>query len=616
MRRGVKLAAYWLLLLAAVWAPASLRGDAYDPPANYYGTATGTGATLKSQLNDVIDNHTVVSYDAARTALQITDADPAHASGYMLTVYDRTSVNVAAINPGGPVPGWDNAATWNREHVWPRSRGIDSSGPDDSDLFNLRPALTINNGDRGNLNFGAVFGTPWGVVTDKGSSKWSPGAADAGMIARQAFYMAVRYDGTDGSTTNLELFANNPSTSQGLGDLDRLIEWHFAAPPDSFERRRNQIIYDNYQHNRDPFIDNPEMVWTVFVDQANDSQITIGGGAAGAAGASTLTVDLGRRLVGAALPAPQNVTLNKAGLDGTYFRVTAAGAATSSLSGKFNAFLTGAIDSKTLAVGVSGSTAAAGLKTGTVTIDNLDLTSGGGSGRGATDGNDVITANLSILDHANPSFSLASDVNSLSLDFGTVTLGSSVTGLSFSLANLAATAGFTAGLDLDSIVGNGDTARLATNLATFGGASPLAATQSMSFQATLDSSTLGAFSASYTLNFSDENLVGAAALGSLTLNLTGQVAAASSTGDFNGDGVVDGSDLLAWQGGFGVNAGATTEEGDADGNGAVDADDLAVWQQQFAGATPAVASVPEPATLLFWPTLAWLGGARRRRRSA
>ena len=27
-----------------------VRADAYDPPVNYYSTATGTGATLKSQL--------------------------------------------------------------------------------------------------------------------------------------------------------------------------------------------------------------------------------------------------------------------------------------------------------------------------------------------------------------------------------------------------------------------------------------------------------------------------------------------------------------------------------------------------------------------------------------
>ena len=92
------------------------------------------------------------------------------------------------------------------------------------------------------------------------------------MIARQEFYGAVRYDGADSSTLNLELdsgFVANPTGANDpppqLGNLDRLVEWHFAAPPDSFERRRNQVIYDSYQHNRDPFIDHPEYVWSVFV---------------------------------------------------------------------------------------------------------------------------------------------------------------------------------------------------------------------------------------------------------------------------------------------------------------------------------------------------------------
>jgi autotransporter-associated beta strand protein len=70
-------------------------------------------------------------------------------------------------------------------------------------------------------------------------------------------------------------------------------------------------------------------------------------------------------------------------------------------------------------------------------------------------------------------------------------------------------------------------------------------------------------------------------------------------GDFNGDGVVDSSDLTAWQGGYGM-AGAGTENGDADGDGVVDGGDFLTWQQN-AGATssPAAAAsaaaVPEPA---------------------
>lgn len=607
---------HWLF---AAWFVISCVGAAsaqsFDPPANYYSPATGTGAVLKSQLHDIIDNHTVMSYDAARTSLQVTDADPLK-PGYMLTVYDRTSVNVAAINPGGPIPGWDSAATWNREHTWPRSRGISSSGPDDSDLFALRPALTAGNGDRANYNFGGAFGQTFGLKSASPTPYWYPGDADAGMIARQEFYMAVRYDGSDANTTNLELVSGNPAaTGSVLGDLDRLIEWHFLAPPDAFERRRNQIIYDNYQHNRNPFTDRPEYVWSIFKNQTNDSALTIAGGTADVNGASSRYIDLGRVLVGAAVPAAQTVTLNKAGLDGTYYSVTTTDAATSSVTGRYNAFAAGVTGSKSINVGLSAATVAAGLKSGTVTIDNLDVTTAGGAGRGANDGNDVVAVNLSVLSHANPSFVAGSDANGMTFDFGTVTLGALVPTFSFDLFNLETTTGFTAGLDLDSIVGSGDTAVLSTDLEAFQGAATLAAGAGYGFKAEFSTVAAGAFSATYTLNFSDENLPGAIALGSMTLTLSGVVSAAVvEDGDFNGDDAVNGADFLAWQ--RGVGGAASPANGDANADGVVDAVDLAIWAEQFGAGSSPVLTIPEPTGACLALATGLVVAAVRRRRGA
>jgi hypothetical protein len=116
----------------------------------------------------------------------------------------------------------------------------------------------------------------------------------------------------------------------------------------------------------------------------------------------------------------------------------------------------------------------------------------------------------------------------------------------------------------------------------------------------IDTMTPGAFSATYTLNFSDENILGATTLGSLMLTLTGIVEPANVVNaDFNGDGSVDGVDLLAWQIGFGAQSGATLADGDANGDGAVNDADLAAWQSQFSGAESLAAStpVPEPATM-------------------
>jgi endonuclease I len=579
--------------------------DAYDPPANYYNTATGTGATLKQQLNDIIDNHTVLSYDAARANLQISDADPNQA-GHMITVYDRTSLNVAAINPGGSIPGWDGGATWNREHTWPRSRGINSSGPDDSDMFELRPALTSNNGDRGDLNFGGAFGAQsWGTVNDGGQTHWYPGDADAGMIARQEFYMATRYDGTDANTQNLEIGTGNVANPSGaedsppqLGNLTRLVEWHYAAVPDTFERRRNQIIYDQFQHNRNPFTDHPEYVWSVFVDQNNNSQISIAGATVNADGSSSKTIDLGRVFLNGAVPVAQVNALNKGGTNGTYYSVTTTGAATSSTTGRYNAFRTNQLDSKSISVGLSTSTSTAGVKSGAVIVDNLDITTGGGTGKGANDGNDTFNVMLNVLDHMTPSFASPALQNAKTLDFGNIAIGDIAPTLNFDVFDLNGTTGSTANMDFDGFTPSGNSAAFTTNLATYSGALQIAAGTSQSFTAALNLASVGTFSATYTLNFSDENLIGAQNK-SLTLTLTGSVRLA---GDFDGNGTVDAGDYVIWQRTFGQSVAAAYAGADGDGNLTVDDADFDVWRAHFGDSAPASgtgslgkAPVPEPA---------------------
>ncbi|MEM8946824.1 MAG: endonuclease [Planctomycetota bacterium] len=593
VRVGQVLAA---LLCFLCFDLSSIHAGPYDPPANYYNSATGTGSTLKSQLHNIIDAHTVRSYNAARSLLQITDQDP-NDPDRMILVYDRISLDVSAINPNGSIPGWDSAATWNREHTWPRSRGVDSSGPDNSDLHQLRPSTTQVNSDRDNLNFGGAFGAQnFGTVFDQGSLKWYPGDADAGMIARQQFYMATRYDNSDSSTDDLEIVDGNPGIGGStLGDLDRLIEWHFAAPPDEFELRRNDVIYDDYQGNRNPFIDRPEYVWSVFVDQQNDTRLAIDGTNPGSDGGSSMEVDLGRVLIGAPVPSSQGVTINKTGVDGTYYSVAAAGLATSTMTEGYHAFRTGASGSATLQVGLDTNTTSAGSRSGSVTIDNLDVTTAGGAGRGANDADDVIDITLEVLDHANPSFAVDSNQDLLVHDFGTIAEGSTSPMFEFDIFNLESTLGFTAGLQLDQIVGFGDALAFQTDFSSLLSGTPVVAGSGATVSATLNTSVPGEFSSSYLLSFSDEDLPGASALGTIEVMLSGTVeAAVSETADFNEDGDVDGSDYLAWQ--RGLAAGATLAEGDSNGDMTVDSLDLSFWRDQYASvaATRAIASVPEP----------------------
>jgi hypothetical protein len=71
------------------------------------------------------------------------------------------------------------------------------------------------------------------------------------------------------------------------------------------------------------------------------------------------------------------------------------------------------------------------------------------------------------------------------------------------------------------------------------------------------------------------------------------------SGDFDGDGDVDGADFVAWQTNFPKESGATLAQGDADGDGDVDGADFVVWQTNFPFTPGAAASsVPEPAAWL------------------
>lgn len=125
------------------------------------------------------------------------------------------------------------------------------------------------------------------------------------------------------------------------------------------------------------------------------------------------------------------------------------------------------------------------------------------------------------LDRSNGSFLTSSDSNTLTISFGVLAQGSAAQ-RPFSISNLLSASGFTAGLDLDSFSGTGNTVSLFTNISLF---SNLAAGNSMNFFANLDTSTVGSFSAQYTFRVSDENIPGAAVGTNLVLALNGSVVA-------------------------------------------------------------------------------------------
>ena len=295
-RRRYILCSFFLLALLGIH-PAAAQ---YDPPAGYYASAEGlTGPALKAALHDIIDDHTIIASDGGDSfqALRTLDEDP-NDSSRVLTVYSGTSELKFA----------DGGLTWNREHCWPRGYGISATGTgasaDESDLFNLRPCLSDVNtlrGDRIYDNASTNHPTDPAVAppdapeclydANRGQGEiWTPRPSEKGDLARAMFYMAVRYDGSDPGSVDLELGESANASQAVFGNLTTLLQWHLDDPVSTEERRRNDLIHDRYQGNRNPFVDRPEFVAKIF--GAPELQIVLDRSAYDEGTSATATVSL------------------------------------------------------------------------------------------------------------------------------------------------------------------------------------------------------------------------------------------------------------------------------------------------------------------------------------
>ncbi len=270
---------------AAIGSPASSVLnvlDDEDPNYDYYLPAYGLeGAEFRQALHDVIDGHQTFGYTPTLwTILQEVDECPTNPAQVQL-VYVQTGRDKT-----------DNGALagqWNREHVWPQSHGAgnpygsgdpDPGWPSSVDAHHLKPADVVVNGWRGNSDFEnggtPVAGAP--ASCRMTASTFEPPDASKGDIARILFYMDVRYEGDVENEPDLKLVDAVNTYGTELGRLSTLLAWHLQDPPDDFERRRNDLIYANWQRNRNPFIDHPEWVFKLWAYSLSIATRVQGGG--------------------------------------------------------------------------------------------------------------------------------------------------------------------------------------------------------------------------------------------------------------------------------------------------------------------------------------------------
>jgi len=239
-------------------------------PTNYYSSLNGlSGSTLKQALQDIIANPNVVhghTYGDVELILKESDVNPLNSSQVWLMYVEQPKSKIDYQTSSS------NIGVWNREHIFPQSRGGFQDGTfSSSDGINIWFPVSANDvlaghGDAHHIR--AEDGSENSLRSNKNYSNTNTTTTYAGPsgtqgswkgdVARALMYMDVRYNALN--VVNGDP-AENPAGN--IGDLATLLAWHQQDPPDDFEMNRNNYIY-TWQVNRNPFIDNPDLASYIF----------------------------------------------------------------------------------------------------------------------------------------------------------------------------------------------------------------------------------------------------------------------------------------------------------------------------------------------------------------
>lgn len=270
----------WRSMCVLLFFVTSISCVQAQPPSGYYDAADGIqgGATLKTAFFNIIKNPDVLSYNGLLDAFKTTDRRPDN--GKVWDMYSDV--------PGGTAPYYYNfgetcgnysgeGSCYNREHSFPKSWFGGKVPPMNSDLFHLYPTDGKVNGQRGSYPYGEVGIANW--TSQNGSKRgdntfgsyrgtvFEPIDAYKGDFARSYFYMVTAYENRVAAWNSPQLGGNSyPAFSTWSKDM--LLKWHREDPVSQKEIDRNNAVY-GFQHNRNPYIDFPDLAEYVWGTKTN-----------------------------------------------------------------------------------------------------------------------------------------------------------------------------------------------------------------------------------------------------------------------------------------------------------------------------------------------------------
>lgn len=221
-----------------------------------------SGDTLRTTLRTKIStNYNKVGYDGLKTYFPYTDSYQGSSSTLQLFYSGVTTTS-----------SWDNAATWNREHMWPDSLGGNAV---EGDLHAMRPTDPKANSTRGNSKYANVrelYPSSYKTATTNTSN----GAVTAGYYYSSTYFEPL--DSVKGDCARVLLYDYVISSSMSaptvaIKDIDTLLAWCAMDPVDTYEMQRNDIA-QSIQGNRNPFVDYPELAWRLYTSYTIPASMT------------------------------------------------------------------------------------------------------------------------------------------------------------------------------------------------------------------------------------------------------------------------------------------------------------------------------------------------------
>lgn len=267
----------------------NIKSTFAQPPANYYNNAANKScATLKTALKTIISQgNNLQAYGDLWTQYTISDIKTRTVgSGSANVINDIYSSRPGNTDPYQFTPVTNQCGSYNgegvcynREHSIPQSwfNGNTSSPGPATDYIHIFPTDGAVNGKRDNNIYGEVANANWtslngsklgtSAIAGFTGSVFEPIDSFKGDVARAFLYFVTRYENDmvsfAGNADAAQSFDANTFPSVKINYLKLMIKWHKLDPVSTKERNRNNAAY-TFQGNRNPFVDRPEFVDSVW----------------------------------------------------------------------------------------------------------------------------------------------------------------------------------------------------------------------------------------------------------------------------------------------------------------------------------------------------------------